>query len=113
MNLLISSTINTSIGTTVSNAIGYITQHMDSTTTPISVPCDLQFYVSMAQSNLNKDNFTAVILKDDGTILNRIISTTITLTTEEAMAANLPLTIFTKVAQKLNTDYGWTVSVQA
>lgn len=112
MNLLITSSIDTNTGTTVTNAIGFITAHTDELLNTGLIPCDLAFYINMQASDDNKDKFIPVTLNQNNTINTRIGSITISLTQQQIEAANLPLTIFNKVASDLNTAYGWTVSVQ-
>ena len=112
MNLKVTSQINLSTGSQATNAVGYITAHTDKLLTTGKVPCDLEFYLSKAVSDKKFDKSIPVILKQDGTIQSRVGAVTISLTEEEAMGADLPTTIFNKVAEALGTSYGWTVVVE-
>ena len=111
MNLNVTSPINTSTGTQVTGAVGYITAHTQNLINTGIVPCDLQFYVNAAASTNNMDNFIPVVLNTNGTIKSRVGGISITLTAQQAAAANLPLTIFQQVAAALTSTYGWTVTV--
>jgi len=112
MNLNITSTVNTSTGTQVTGAIAYMVAHTEQMPTTGVVNCDLQFYVSLTASNNNMDNFTPVVLSGNF-IGSRVLSIAVTLTQQQVVAANLPLTIFNAVAAALTSTYGWTVTVTA
>lgn len=113
MVLLVSNEINLSTGATVTNAIGNIIAGTDRLLSTGNVSAEIQFYLSADAMAKKLDNAIPVILKQDGTIDSRVGGLVISLTEQEALGADLPGTIYTKVAAALTSAYGWTVSVQA
>ena len=111
MKLSITSQINTTSGLAVTGAIGNLNANTDKLLTTGTVSCMLQFYASDNAKAKGMSPIIPVTLKQDGTIDKFINSCVITLTENEVTGANLPNTIYTKVAEKLHTDYGWTVAV--
>jgi hypothetical protein len=101
MNLSVSSQINTSIGTQVTGAVGYINANTDQLLKTGQVVCGLQFFANPTAVLSNMDSISPVVLKQDGTIQSRVSSINVSLTAQEAAAANLPLTIFNKAAAAL------------
>lgn len=103
MNLKITSPSQLSIGgVEVSNICGTITQHSmpNSITGGLTCPCDLKWWLSMADSVDNKDLVWPLDLNG-----NKISNITIELSSAESMAVNLPLTIFNKVKESLIANY--------
>jgi len=111
MHLSITSQIDTNVGIPASGVIGNINAHTNSIMATGQVPCDIEFYISIEAKDNGMSRIFPVILNTDGTIEELISSCTINLTEGEITGANLPNTIYTKVAAKLSADYGWTVAV--
>lgn len=112
MNLKITSSEPISIGGVLSNIIGDINAHTDSLLTTGEVQCDISWLKDATAKIKNYDRIWPVVLNGDDTINLRVASCDVTLTEQEVMAADLPTTIYTKVAEKLALDYGWTVVVE-
>ena len=109
MKLSITSTVDTNVGIPVTGMIGNIVAHTDSLLTTGQIPCDIEFYANDDAKTKQKHKLFPVVLAGDDTIQELVASCTIDLTESEVNAANLPTTIYNKVAAKLATDYGWTV----
>lgn len=112
MNLLITSSIDLNIGGTVQDSYGTVNYHTESLFTTGQVPCDLLFWLTQIDKEKGKYKIVPCTLNADNTIKNVIDSIIVELTQQEALAADLPGTIYTKVAQKLTLLYGWTVNVE-
>lgn len=112
MNLLITTSVNLSIGgSTYQNIYGTITQYAKDNvaTGGLTVPCTLKWWVNEAASEADKDMVWP--LKSSGA---KIDATEVELSAAEAAAAGLPYTIYLKVAEKLmQQNPGMTVTVQA
>lgn len=111
MKLSITSTVDTNVGLQVTGMVGTLSANTVSLLTNGTVFCALQFYANDSASNLNKNTLYPVVLNSDDTIEKIVTTCTITLTGPEVEGANLPATIYAKVAAKLSADYGWTVVV--
>lgn len=111
MKLSITSQVTTVNGLTITGAVGYINANTESLLADGGVSCTFQFYANDNAKAKNLSPIVLAILKQDGTIDKIISSCKVILTQQEVVAANLPNTIYTKVAAKLIADYGWTVVV--
>ena len=112
MNLKIMSQINTSIGTQVSDAYVTVDANTDHIMSSGQVFCTLNVYTDATAWSKKYDTLCPVILDGNANIESRISTVMITLTEQEVVAANLPLTIYQKTADKLSADYGWTVIIE-
>lgn len=106
MNLKITDVVLTSTGYSSADVVGDINAHTDNLLTNGTVNCDLKWYKSLADKALGYDNIFPTF---GGT---KIASVQVTLTEAEANAANLPATIYNKVADKLLADYEFVTIVE-
>lgn len=111
MKLSITTQVDTLIGLQASGIIGNINANIDQLLSTGIVNCTIDFYATQNAKDKSFGKLFPVTLKQDGTIVKIVNTCSITLTEKEAMAANLPNTIYTKVAEKLSLDYSWTVVV--
>ena len=110
LRLRVTSAINTSTGFSVTNACGEVVNRQINQTTGV-FKNDTYWSKSRADELAGFDKFVPVIITDD-VISERIGAVEVTLTQQEMAGANLMTTVLTKVAAKLNEDYGWTVVVE-
>ena len=118
MKLSITSQVDTNVGIKVTGMIGTLIANTQNLLSNGTAYCTLEFHSSADAKTKGMNAIFPVILKSsspeeptDGTIAKIITSCTISLTQPEIVGANLPLTIYNKVAAKLSADYGWTVVV--
>ncbi len=112
MNLKITSSVLTSTGATISNIIGDINAHTGELLTTGVIKCDISWLKDATAKAKKYDNVFPVIVNEDFTIDKKVASCEITLTEEQVLAANLPLTIYEAVSEKLEELYEWTVIVE-
>lgn len=109
MNLKITSSVPISIGgPSIANIVGNVIQHAYSDGAGgLIVPCDLEWWYNTTAMNENKDKVWPVILT------GKLASISVVLTAQEASAANLPYTIYVKVAEAIQSQNpGYTVIVE-
>lgn len=99
MNLKITSASNLSIGgATVSNIIGTVEQHLSLNDAGELVgPCDIKWWLTLADKDANKDGVYPLMV--DG--ITKITNASVSLTQAEALAANLPVTVYNNVKDAL------------
>jgi len=119
MKLLITSEADTNVGLAVTGLIGILNANTQNLLLNGTAYCTLEFYANDNAKAKGMNKLFPVILNPissppsstDGKIETIVTSCTISLTGPEIIGANLPTTIYNKVAAKLSADYGWTVVV--
>ncbi len=113
MNLKITSTVITSSGLQVANAIGVLSQHAYTDEQGnLIVPSDIKWYKDLDSMNNGLDQIIPCLMNNDGTIKSRITSSNITLTEQQAAAAGLPYTIYQASAANLISLTSWSITVE-
>lgn len=111
MKLKVTNEVPLSNQLSAQNIIGTITAHTGSLLSTGKIQCDLTWFVSENAEGKKCDAVWPVIFNGDNILQRKVAACEIQLTEQESTGANLPLTIYNKVAQKLSTDYDWTVEV--
>jgi hypothetical protein len=108
MNLKITNPVSISIGgAPIANLICDISQHCNVTEQGgYEGPVEIRTWIDNAAYIASKDQVYPIY--DDAKIVNVNIS----LTQEEFLAANLPLTIYQKTAESMEDTYGLSVEVE-